>query len=146
MLASSPGFQLDTEMKVFDGKSEAEFLAQSIADVARHYNPAIFEQKTIDWSNLIQCAALIYGPRIYNIRHDRRAAKAQSVQPKPAFQYGPPPVDPQPRADRAMNGASVHKTPMPANDYVLSDKEVRTGTVAGIGDIELPADWLGKPN
>jgi len=142
MLASSPGFQLDTQQAVFDGKTEAEFLAQSIADVARHYNPEIFEQKTIDWSNLIQCLVLVYGPRIYNIRADRRAQRARTVNAGPKFNYGPRPVDPQPRADSAMNG---HQTPVPPNDFVPSDKELRTGEIAGVGRVEVPPEFFKPP-
>jgi hypothetical protein len=145
MLLSSPSFSLDTTQKVFDGKTEAEFLAQSIADVARHYNPAVFEQKTIDWSNLVQCLALVYGPRIYNMRAERRAAKAHVVNPAPKFNYGPKPVDPQPAANRAaMNG---HSTPVPPNHYAspgpqASDKDIRTGVVAGVGSVEVPPEFL----
>lgn len=149
MLLSSPGFPLDTTQKVFDGKTEAEFMAQSIADVARHYNPQIFEQKTIDWSNLIQCLALVYGPRLYNLRAERKAARARVVNPAPTFNYGPRPVDPQPAANRAANAArNGHVTPVPPNDFNgPSDKEIRTGEIAGVGSVELPEGWLGmKPH
>jgi len=139
MLLSSPGFALNTDQKVFDGKTEAQFLSQSVADVARHYNPKIFDQKTMDWSNLIQCMALIYGPRVYNIRHDRAMAKARNVNPSPGRQAGPRPVDPQARADRAANNGETNRaTPVPENVF--------RGQVAGIGEIDLPSDWLGKPN
>lgn len=131
MLLSSPGFALDTEQRVFDGKTEAEFLSQSVADVARHYNPKVFEQKTIDWSNLIQCVALVYGPRLYNMRAERKMAQAQKAHaPRP---QGPPtqrPADPQPAANRAANGATEWS------------KEARTGEIPGIGSIEVPPDFL----
>jgi len=145
MLVSSPGFSLDTRSQIFDGKTEAEFLAQSIADVARHYNPKVFEQKTIDWTNLIQCLALVYGPRIYNIRADMRANKARHVNPKPSFNYGPKPVDPQPAANRAANGHQTpsHSTPVPPNDFSRpNEHDLRTGHVPGVGDIEVPPEFF----
>ena len=142
LLLSSPSFALDTEQKLFDGKTEAEFLAQSVADVSKHYNPKIFDQKTADWFNLIQCAALIYGPRIYNVRADRRAANARPVNPaRPA---GPKPVDPMPQAQRAANG---HATPVPANNYApSSEKDILTGEIPGVGNVTFPSDFFGKAN
>jgi hypothetical protein len=142
VIASSPSFALDTESKDFDGKTESEFLSQSIADVARHYNPRVFDQKTMDWANLIQCLALLYLPRFYMLKEERRAARAKTVNPSPARPAGPRPVNPQANADRAANG---HSTPVPTNEF-RSAKEVFTGEIPGIGSVQLPDDWLGKPN
>lgn len=144
VLASSPTFALETSEKEFDGKTESEFLAQSIADVARHYNPRVFDQKTMDWANLIQCLGLLYGPRLYMMREERRARHAKPVSP--ARPMGPRPHNPQPAADRAANGGmNGHQTPIPQNEF-RSTKEVFTGEIAGVGSVQLPDDWLGKVN
>jgi hypothetical protein len=140
VLASSPSFALETDEKEFDGKTESEFLAQSIADVAKHYNPRVFDQKTLDWANLIQCLGLLYAPRLYMLREARRANRARPVNPaRPA---GPRPVDPQPHANQAANG---HSTPVPPNNYA-SEKEVLTGEIPGVGSVVFPPDFFGKPN
>ena len=137
LLLSSPSFALDTQMKIYDGKTEAEFLATSVADVARHYNPKVFDQKTADWFNLLQCLAFVYGPRIYNARADRRANAAKPIN-NVAPRTGPRPVDPMPAANKAANG---HTTPIPANEFAA--KDVLTGEIPGVGNVEFPADFFG---
>jgi hypothetical protein len=143
VLASSPSFALETAEKEFDGKTESEFLAQSIADVAKHYNPRVFDQKTMDWANLIQCLGLLYGPRLYMMREERRARHARPINPgRPA---GPRPHNPQPQADQAANG--VRTTPMPPNNFSFNnEKEVLKGEIPGIGTVDFPPDFFGKPN
>jgi hypothetical protein len=51
-------------------KSEAEKLAKSIANVARHYHVPGIAQKTKDWIMLMQTIGVLYVPRViaYNIR------------------------------------------------------------------------------
>ena len=138
MLVGSPSFALDTTLPMYGGKTEAQFLAASITDVARHYNPRAFDQKTLDWANLIQCLALVYGPRLYNMRSERQARRAAQARPMPKSYQGPRPVDPQPAAAAAMNGQSTEPSPFP--------NEMRRGEIPGIGEVELPENWFGKPN
>jgi hypothetical protein len=137
LLLSSPSFALDTDLRIYDGKTEAEFLAASVADVARHYNPKVFDQKTADWFNLAQCLAFVYGPRIYNARADRRANAARPVNVAP--RAGPRPVDPMPAANKATNG---HATPVPPNDF--ASKDVLTGEIPGVGKVEFPQDFFSS--
>lgn len=59
-------------------ESEAKQLATAAANVARHYDMGA-TQKTLDWSNLIQCLALIYGSRIYAVRVRKKQEKEDEV-------------------------------------------------------------------
>lgn len=117
---------LDTDNKIFDGKTEAEFLSQSIADVSRHYGAGLLDQKTVDWANLIQCLALVYGGRLIAIKMTPRVKP-----PKPA-------PTPQQTARDFAQPATYHRTTPPPNNFVSNEPNV--GTVAGVGDVEFPAD------
>lgn len=133
-------WSLDTDSKIFDGKTEAEFFAQSIKDVSQHYGGAIFDQKQIDWMNLIQCLAIIYGGRIYAIRSNPRIKPAR-----------PPTVQATAATHRPGPQPSVHRTPPPVNEFAPAmnghDKTpANAGHVAGIGDVMLPDDHPLSPN
>lgn len=117
-------WSLDTENKLFDGKTEAEFLAQSSADVARHYG-GIADQKTLDWMNLIQCLAIVYGTRIYAIKSSPKAPRVVS-----------PPL-----AQRtASPSPQHHRTPPPVNEFNGATPPESVGNVPGIGDVQFPPD------
>lgn len=133
ILSSRGEWSLDTESKTFDGKTEAEFLAMSIKDVADHYGNGLLDKKTLDWCNLIQCLAIVYGGRIYAIRATPRVPRA----PKPdlAHRVGPAPV---------------HHTPSPpANSFepqrMNGESDLGTGEIAGIGAVEFPDGHPLKP-
>lgn len=131
ILSGRHEWSLDTESRMFDGKTEAEFLAQSTADVARHYG-GIADQKTLDWMNLLQCLAIVYGGRLYAIRANPRVKAA----PKPnlAVRPGPPPQ---------------HHTAPPVNSFdparMNGGDDMGTGEIAGIGHVEFPDGHPLKP-
>lgn len=110
MLASAPELALDTASADFDGKTEAQFLASSIKDVANHYHVEWMDQKSIDWLNLIQCCVIVYGGRFYAIRSRMRTSTP--VAPKV--------VNEAPRPSN-VNGANVTNIP-------------------GVGPVQFPSD------
>jgi hypothetical protein len=132
ILSGREEWSLDTSSRMFDGKTEAEFLAQSAADVARHYG-GIADQKTLDWFNLVQCLAMVYGARIYAIR--------SNPKPKPA----PRPQGPQ--AVRTTQGAPQHHPSTPANSFDpdADPRKAGTGEIPGIGAVEFPDGHPLKP-
>lgn len=125
---------LDTNSKIFDGKTEAEFLASSIKDVADHYGHGLLDQKTLDWMNLIQCLAIIYGGRIFAIRSTPKpkVVKPATVQEAAKVHNPNPP-------------AQFHRTPAPVNHFENPSPST-SATIAGIGDIDLPDDHPLSPN
>lgn len=130
-------FSLDTEQKIFDGLTEAEFLAKSIKDVSVHYG-AVLDQKTLDWMNLVQCLAIVYGGRLYAIRSTPRI---RTVNP------------PTPHQTAAMHRAAppgqMHRTPPPVNSFApaASDPDNPNRVdIAGVGAIDLPDDHPLSPN
>lgn len=137
-------FALDTESKIFDGLTEAEFLAKSIKDVTAHYG-TVLDQKTLDWANLIQCLAIVYGGRLYAIRSTPRAPKAVR-QPTPQQTA---------QTHRAAPPGQVHHTTVPANNYngnaAFSPSGEKPGDagavdIAGVGTVQLPDDHPLSPN
>lgn len=127
-------FALDTESKIFDGLTEAEFLAKSIKDVTAHYG-TVLDQKTLDWANLIQCLAIVYGGRLYAIRSTPRAPKAVR-QPTPQQTA---------QTHRAAPPGQVHHTTVPANNYNGND-DPGAVDIAGVGTVQLPDDHPLSPN
>lgn len=131
MLTGRGEWALDSDSKLFDGKTESEFMAQSIADVARHYG-GIADQKTLDWFNLTQCLAIVWGGRIFVIRSTPR--------PKAA---------PKPDLAARMNGAAQHHapSPLPVNSFdpVADAKNAGVGEIAGLGAVEFPDDHPLNP-
>lgn len=127
ILSGRSEWMLDTDSKIFDGATEAEFLSRSIKDVADHYGTGMLDQKTLDWMNLVQCLLIVYGGRIFAIRANPRIKppKAPTVQ-ETAKAHNP--VAPSVHRDGASN--------TPAN----------AGHVAGIGDVQLPDDHPLNPN
>lgn len=123
---------LDTTEKIFDGATEAEFLASSIKSVSDHYG-GIVDQKTLDWCNLIQCMAIVYGGRIYAIRSNprQRAVRQPTVQQN-AERHNPAP----PRQSQ--------RTEPPVNHY--SSGDAGKVEIAGVGEITLPDDHPLSPN
>lgn len=105
-----------TPSDAFDGKSESAYYATACADVAKHYGGELFDQKTVDWLNLIQCLALIYGSRIIAIR----------MTPK---------IAPKPKAPTVQEAAKHFASP--ANTHNGDASRVH---IEGIGDVQLPDD------
>lgn len=128
---------LDTDSKIFDGKTEAEFLTQSIKDVADHYGHGLLDQKTLDWMNLVQCLAIVYGGRIFAIRSTPKPPKvtkpatvqqnAQTFNPAPSKTWHDP---------RLKEASTVFSPNEPAN----------RATIAGVGEIDLPDTHPLSPN
>lgn len=56
-------------------KVEAEKLSEAIGAVGRHYNMET-SQKALDWSNLLMALGMIYGPRMFAVRVNKAAKKA----------------------------------------------------------------------
>lgn len=144
MLTRRAEWSLDSDQKLFDGKAESEFMAQSIADVARHYG-GIADQKTLDWLNLLQCLAMVYGTRVYAIAMTPKAKPVRQAQPhefratqQPQFHMNGA-VEPQPRATdfSKMPNAFDQSEPAPEGSGIA--------TIAGIGEIELPDGHPLKP-
>jgi hypothetical protein len=110
---------------------EAEAYGVAVRDVAKHYKiTQKFVGKWADWTNLIGCLAMIYGPRYYLIRQrvneqnlERRARMTparQTAQPPapnatPAANASPPSSQPvaQPSQDQSPNGKSTAAMPIP---------------------------------
>jgi hypothetical protein len=128
-------FALDTESKIFDGLTEAEFLAKSIKDVTAHYG-TVLDQKTLDWANLVQCLAIVYGGRLYAIRSTPRA-------PKPVR---PPSPQETAKTHRAASPPQTHVTPAPVNRFSNDDDDAGRVEIAGIGAVSLPDDHPLSPN
>jgi hypothetical protein len=122
MLSGRVEWMLDTSDKIFDGKTEAEFLAQSIKDVAGHYGAGVFDQKTLDWMNLTQCLLIVYAGRIFTIR--------SNPKPKPVRQ--PTPAE---TAQTFSPGPNVVHT-----DGMNGATHANEGEIAGIGTVEFPPD------
>lgn len=135
LLTGRMEFALDTESKIFDGLTEAEFLAKSIKDVSSHYG-AVLDQKTLDWANLIQCLAIVYGGRFYAIRSTPRAPKSPR-QPTPQEAA---------RTHRASPPGQMHVTPAPTNNFAPSGDEAGRVEVAGVGSVQIPDDNPLSPN
>jgi len=124
-------WMLDTDSKIFDGMTEAEFLAKSIKDVANHYPTNFLDQKGLDWANLVQCLAMVYGGRIFAIR--------STPKPKPA---------PQPARTvftSSMQPNPPRTTPIPTNDFAPGNGAGRVD-IAGVGSVEFPDDDPRSPN
>lgn len=71
-IAKSPELAID--------EIEAKNLAAGVSNVARHYNMGT-TQKTLDWFNLFQALALVYGTRIFAMR-DKFKRKPKTDQGK----------------------------------------------------------------
>lgn len=127
----APELALDTEEKTeFGGKSEAGYLAQSIHDVTKHYETKFFDQKTLDWINLMQCVGAVYLTRFVAIRERRRAERARPINPQP------PTVSPAEPAQHHKNGGAAQ----PA----YQDNMARA-TVPGVGDVVFPEGHAFNP-
>lgn len=126
MLSGRMEWSLDTTEKAFDGKTESEFLSQSMMDVAKHYGAGVLDQKTVDWLNLIQCLAIVYGGRLVAIRMSRK--------PKPE---APKVFTPQPPQGQ------THRTPAPVNNF---SSDAGAVDIAGLGRVVLPDDNPLSPN
>lgn len=135
LLTGRMEFALDTESKIFDGLTEAEFLAKSIKDVSAHYG-AVLDQKSLDWMNLVQCLAIVYGGRFYAIRSTPRAPKSPR-QPTPQEAA---------RTHRATPPGQMHVTPAPTNNFVSPEDDAGTVHVAGVGAVQMPDDHPLSPN
>lgn len=133
-------WMLDTEGKIFDGATEAEFLSKSIKDVADHYGHGLLDQKTLDWVNLMQCLAIIYGGRIFAIRS---TPKAKPVPKGPSVQEAAQTFNPAPPATTRQ----FHDARLAEASKAFSPSEPATSaTIAGLGDIQLPDDHPLSPN
>lgn len=110
-------------------ENECSEYAKNIANVNRHYNMQMFDQKTVDWFCLIQFAAVSYGVRVVALRDRLRRERAPRPVPRP--QTGPVAGNPAP-----SNGLDMSQ----AGFITPGDRAARTGKIAGIGDIEFPAD------
>lgn len=122
-------WSLDTESKDYDGKSESAYLAASGKAVADHYEMKYFDQKTVDWFNLLQAFAIVYGTRLYAIRSRRASERAERAANRmPPVQGAAPVNTPQRQTTEAKpNGAAPVET--------------RLGIIPGMpGGVEFPAD------
>ncbi len=123
-----PALALDTETREFDGKNEAQYLARSIKDVSEHYTVEWLDKKTLDWFNLAQCLAMVYGSRVALAFMAKRAARPAVVEtrqqaPQRGNMHHDIPVDPG-----IINGAPRGPSP----------QELRTVTIDGVGSVEFP--------
>ncbi len=102
-------------------KEEAEKLAQSIANVGRHYNMAM-SAKMVDWTALMMVLGSVYGTRFTAIRMRRimeRGSAAKPTQAQPAQRPAPAP-------------------PKAANGSAAPSGVIRTIQVPGVGPVEVP--------
>lgn len=136
MISGRVEWALDTDTKIFDGDTEAEFLAKSIKDVADHYGGGMLDQKTLDWCNLIQCLAIVYGGRMYAIRANPK------VKPAPR----PPTVHQAAQQHNPAPPRTAHTTPPPVNMFNGHGDDAARVDIAGVGSVELPDDNPLSPN
>lgn len=68
MITKTQEFMLSAE--------ESLTLAQSLANVSRHYDVEI-AAKTLDWTNLIMVAGTMYGSRLAAMRYRKQAERMQ---------------------------------------------------------------------
>lgn len=61
-------------------EDESKKLGAAIVNVGRHYNLAVAE-KTMDWTNLLMCAGMIYGSKLIAIK--MRKASDRAARPEP---------------------------------------------------------------
>lgn len=135
-MTSVPELALDTEEKIFDGKAEATYLAESIKAVTDHYKVEIFDDKTIAWFMLAQCTMVVYAPRFYAWRERSRAARRGA------------PTPPVVRSQEAATVVRTEQAPQRSNGAApVPDPAMRRGEVAGIGTVEFPPDhpMMGGP-
>lgn len=127
---------LDTNQKVFDGQTEAEFLASSIKAVTDHYGGDLLNAKQLDWANLIQCLFIVYIGRIMTIR----------ANPKPRSPGKPATV---------QQTAEMHNPHKPATTPPINEifprkpnghDDPARGHIAGVGDVDLPDSHPLSPN
>lgn len=126
MLATLTGrmeLKLDTEAKEFDGATEAEYLANSIKAVSDHYKVEWFDQKQVDWMNLMQCLAMVYGGRIVAMRMNIKAERAER-----RGNAGPTPVKTSP---------PVFQTPQ---QTVKPNSGAGVVDIPGVQAVEFPED------
>lgn len=113
-------------------KDDCRELAKAIADVNRHYQIKLLDQKTADWFHLIQLVAVAYGTRIIAISGRRRRENKAPPMPRP--QNGP--IAGTPAAPVAPRNLDLTETQLNG----VSAREIRTGEIPGVGKIEFPSD------
>jgi hypothetical protein len=136
VISSRAEWMLDTTSPIFDGDTEAKFLASSVKAVADHYGTGFLDQKTLDWCNLIQCLAIVYGGRIYAIRSNPKA--------KPAPRH--PTVQQAAQVHNPAPPRTSHVTPSPVSEFNGSGNDAGRVDIAGVGSVELPDDNPLSPN
>lgn len=135
ILSGHAEWMLDTENKIFDGQTEAEFLASSVKAVTDHYGTGFLDQKTLDWCNAIQCVMIVYGGRIFAIRSKPRTVKIRQPTVHEAARTHSP-VPPQ----------QAH-TPQPAREFNgHGNNEAGRVDLPGLGAVEFPDDNPLSPN
>lgn len=139
LLSGRVEWALDTDSKIFDGMTEAEFLSKSIKDVADHYSTGLLDQKQLDWANLIQCLFLVYGGRIYAIRSTPKVKAPQ----QPNAQEAARTFNPAPPATTRQ----FHDSRLAEASRAFSPSEPATrGDIPGVGSIDVPDDHPLSPN
>lgn len=86
-------------------QEESKVLAEAAGKVAGHYDLGV-PQKSLDWFNLIQCMALVYGPRFAVLAARKKPKPVEDVQPSEPEEIIPG-IDPE-----ALSGmAQQHTAP-----------------------------------
>lgn len=117
---------------------EAKELAKAVADVGRHYPAFQTSEKANDWLNLIMCAGMIYGTRVFAtirikrmnditpqaLRSNVQAAPGVVTPPENSFAPSPP-RQAQPSAPSPFNGKQMKPI------------------IPGVGEANIPDGYTG---
>lgn len=116
------------------GQPEAHEYATAILDVARHYPVRGLDEKMLAWFNLSQIMVIGYGSRIMMARARGRAARSagapRQAPPQPPLRAAPQPNPQAPPPSPMQTAAAPSKN----------------GVIAGVGEVEFPADHPLNPN
>lgn len=90
--------------------AEAKSLADATSRVARHYEIAGLDQKTVDWGNLFVALGSVYGSRVFAFRLRKQGERG--TQPRPAPRVVNPATD-------ANASATEQARPPSGKPYVI---------------------------
>jgi hypothetical protein len=115
---------------------EAHNIAEAWAEAAKHYPVLNLDPKVAAIINLGTTISIVYGSRItaFKIRKSIERAQRRPIQPAPPTNQ-PTPVQHAGMMQEQVNG-HIPEPPKPP----VATREIRTGEIPGVGNIEFPPD------
>jgi hypothetical protein len=119
-------------------QQEARAIAEAYTEAAKHYPALNIDPKHAAIMNLGSTLSIVYGSRIIAYRARKSLERAQR-----RTNSGAPPVAPQARPaapqeqPAAVHVETINGIPVPPP---MPTAEIRTGEIAGVGNIVFPAD------